>query len=52
MLIVRIAVVVILAVMTIVVVVNNLERWSKGFRRYMIGQSKKALGDASEWERP
>jgi hypothetical protein len=52
MLILRMAVVVILAVITIVVEVKNLERWSKGFRRYIIGQSKKALGDASEWERP
>jgi hypothetical protein len=52
MLIIRIAVVVILAAITIVVVVKNLESWSKGFRRYMIGQSKKSLVDASEWERP
>jgi hypothetical protein len=52
MLIVRIAVAVILAVITIVVLVKNLGRWSKGFRRYMIGQSTKAFGDASEWERP
>jgi hypothetical protein len=52
MLILRMAVVVILAVITIVVEVKNIERWSKGFRRYIIGQSKKALGDASEWERP
>jgi hypothetical protein len=52
MLIIRIAVVVILAAITIVVVSRNLKSWSKRFRRYMIGQSTKALGDASEWERP
>jgi ABC-type Fe3+ transport system permease subunit len=52
MLILRIAVVVILAVIAIVLVIKNLERWSKGLRRYMIGQSTKAWGDASEWERP
>jgi ABC-type Fe3+ transport system permease subunit len=52
MLIIRIAVVVILAVIAIIVVIKHLERRSKGLRRYMIGQSTKAWGDASEWERP
>ena len=52
MLIIRIVVVVMFAIMTIVVLHKKIGLWSKRVRQHMIAQSKKALGSASEWERP
>lgn len=43
---------IVLAIITLVILVNNTNRWSARFHQYMLGQANKVFGRGAGWERP
>lgn len=48
----KVATLIVISLVTIIMLIKNLNNWSRGFREYMMRQSHKVFGNRSGWERP
>jgi preprotein translocase subunit SecG len=48
----KVLVFVVLAIIVVVILVNNANGWSTRFHQYMLSQANKVFGRGAGWERP